>query len=56
MCYANYISYLTNQSEDFRKNIQLHRPLELLASQERNGIDGSAGAIITLRLILECVQ
>ena len=29
------------------------RPLELLASQERNKIDGSEGAIITLRLILE---
>ena len=32
------------------------RPLELLASQERNEIDGSEGAIITLRLILECVH
>ena len=36
-----------------RKSFQLHRPLELLASQERNEIDGSEGAIITLRTILE---
>jgi tetraacyldisaccharide-1-P 4'-kinase len=34
--------------DDFRKSFQLHRPLELLASQERNEIDGSEGAIITL--------
>ncbi|MBO6650215.1 MAG: hypothetical protein JJ892_03220 [Balneola sp.] len=27
-----------------------------MASQERNEIDGSAGAIITLRLIRECVS
>ncbi len=40
----------------FHKYFQLHRPLELLASQERNEIDGSEGAIITLRLIRECVQ
>ncbi|MEP0009936.1 MAG: hypothetical protein ABJ387_10040 [Balneola sp.] len=37
----------------FRKSFQLLRPLELLASQERNGIDGSERAIITLRLILQ---
>ncbi|MEP0004648.1 MAG: hypothetical protein ABJ387_04170 [Balneola sp.] len=30
------------------KSFQLHRPLELLAEQERNEIDGSEGAIITL--------
>ncbi|CAM9953199.1 unnamed protein product, partial [Chrysoparadoxa australica] len=30
--------------------------LELLASQERNEIDGSEGAIITLRMIRECVS
>ena len=35
------------------KSFQLHRPLELLASQERNGIDDSEGAIITLWLMLE---
>ena len=39
--------------DDFRKSFQLHRLLELLASQERNGIDGSEGAIITLRLVLK---
>ncbi|GEM_PF-664638 len=39
--------------DDFIKSFQLHRPLELLASQERNEIDGSEGAIITLRIILE---
>jgi hypothetical protein len=32
----------------FQGSFQLHRPLELLASQERNEIDGSEGAIITL--------
>jgi hypothetical protein len=30
------------------KSFQLNRPLELLASQELNEIDGSEGAIITL--------
>jgi len=40
----------------FRKGFQLYRPLELLASQERNENDGSEGAIITFRLICECVQ
>jgi|GEM_PF-1660031 hypothetical protein len=28
----------------------------IIGGQERNEIDGSGGAIITLRLILECVQ
>ena len=42
--------------DDFIKSFQLHRPLELLASQERNEIDGSEGAIITLRMIRECVS
>jgi hypothetical protein len=35
------------------KSSQTNRPLELLASQERNESDGSKGAIITLRLFLE---
>ncbi|MEQ9513581.1 MAG: hypothetical protein RJQ34_11715, partial [Balneola sp.] len=39
-----------------KKKFQLHRPLELLASQERNEIDGSEGAIITFRLIREYVS
>ena len=39
--------------DDFRKRLSTRPNLELLASQERNEIDGSAGAIITLRLILE---
>ena len=39
-----------------RKSLQLNRPLELLASQERNEIDGSEGAIITLWLICKYVQ
>ncbi|MBR9917999.1 hypothetical protein GYB29_10035 [bacterium] len=38
------------------KTLHLHRPLELLASQERNEIDGSGGAIITFRLICEYVS
>ncbi|MBO6573527.1 MAG: hypothetical protein JJ958_13910 [Balneola sp.] len=44
---------LLKRPDVFRKNLQLHRPLELLASQERNEVDGSEGAIITLWLILE---
>ena len=49
----NNCTDLVEASLDFRKSFQLHRPLELLASQERNEIDGSEGAIITLWLICE---
>jgi len=44
---------VSNTSDDFRKGFQLHRPLELLASQEHNEIDGSEGGIITLWLTWE---
>ena len=30
--------------------------LRIIGEKERNEIDGSEGAIITLRMILECVQ
>ncbi|MBR9917296.1 hypothetical protein GYB29_06375, partial [bacterium] len=39
--------------DDLQKKLPTKSNLELLASQERNGIDGSERAIITLRLILE---
>ena len=53
-CYLIHLkNWLVYNPEDFSKSFQLHRPLELLASQERNGIDGSEGAIITLWLICE---
>jgi hypothetical protein len=45
-----------NEPSILTKSFQLYRPLELLAKQERNEIDGSEGAIITLRLVCECVQ
>jgi hypothetical protein len=44
---------LLKRPDIFRKSFQLHRPLELLASKERNESDGSGGAIITLWLIRE---
>ncbi len=44
---------LLNEPLALTKSYQLQRPLELLASQERNEIDGSGGAIITLRMIRE---
>ena len=53
-CYLIHLqNWLVYNPEDFSKSFQIHRPLELLASQERNGIDGSEGAIITLWLIRE---
>ena len=47
---------LLNEPLALTKSYQLQRPLELLASQERNEIDGSGGAIITLRMIREYVS
>ncbi len=44
---------LLKRPDVFRKSFLLLRPLEFLASQERNEIYGSEGAIITLWLILE---
>ncbi|HAH50405.1 MAG TPA: hypothetical protein DCL80_03735, partial [Balneola sp.] len=53
MLNADKMETLLNEPLALTKSYQLQRPLELLASQERNEIDGSGGAIITLRMIRE---
>ena len=50
---ADKMETLFNELSVLTKSFQLHRPLELLARKERNEIDGSGGAIITLRMIRE---